>query len=118
MNHFSKEIFGDVVIESVNLQRATMRESEEFKKILLKDINDGYVKIIVDLTNCGFMDSTFLGTLVIALKEVIKKGGDLKISAAHSDTQAILEITGTAKIFEQYTSIKEAVESFRIDSKE
>ncbi len=112
MSNFSREVRGDVVIESVNLPRATMKESEEFKKILMEDINNGYTNLVIDLNGCEFMDSTFLGTLVIALKEVFRRGGDLKIAAAHSDAQAILEITGTAKVFEQYISIDEAVKSF------
>jgi len=83
-----------------------MKEAEEFKQVLLKDISDGFNKIVVDLKKCKFMDSTFLGSMVIALKELYKTSGDLKIAGAHSDAQAILEITGTVQIFEQHKTRK------------
>jgi len=112
MSNFSREIIKDVVVETVNLSRATMKEAEEFKQLLLKEIKEGRKKIVVDLNKCEFMDSSFLGALIISFKEAERNGGALKIAAVHSDAQVILEITGTSKIFDQYKSKKEALQSF------
>jgi anti-anti-sigma factor len=54
-------------------------DAEEFKKILFKDIQTGWRKIIIDLTECKFIDSTFLGTIVIALKKITELGGKLRL---------------------------------------
>jgi anti-anti-sigma factor len=111
---FVSEIKDDVVIESINLIRATYKEAEDFKKQLNKDIDSGYIKIIIDLSKCVFIDSTFLSTIVTALKKVSKDGGNLKLFGVHSETQALLELTGTVKIFEIYPSKDEALKSFSI----
>jgi anti-anti-sigma factor len=76
---FVQEKQGTIVIEIVNLTRATLKEAEEFKKILSRDIELGWKNIIVDLTDCEFIDSTFLGALVITLKKITGLGGNLKL---------------------------------------
>ncbi len=75
--YFTKEDFDDVVVEVVDLPRATLNEAEEFKLRLREDIDNGHKNIVADLSACEFIDSTFLGTLVITLKNVTSMGGDL-----------------------------------------
>jgi len=113
MSFFSEEI-KDVVVEVVDINRATFKESEEFKKFIDNDIEKGHLKIIIDLSNCDFIDSTFLSTIVTALKKVSKIGGNLKLVGVHSETQALLELTGTAKVFEIYKNRSMAIESFKV----
>jgi len=113
MSFFSTKI-DDVVIEVVDINRATYKEAEEFRKLLDKDIDNGYSKIIVELSNCRFIDSTFLSTIVTALKKVSKTGGNLKLVGVHSEAQALLELTGTVKVFEIYQNRSEAIESFKV----
>jgi anti-anti-sigma regulatory factor len=60
---FIREVHGNILIEVVNLTRATLKEADEFKQILIEDISAGWRKVIVDLSECEFIDSTFLGTL-------------------------------------------------------
>ena len=109
---FSKELYNDVVVESVDLKRATYREAGDFKTALEKEIERGWKKIIVDLDKCEFMDSTFLGALINGLKKLSEKGGKLKLSSVHSDSKILLEITGTEKLFEIFKTKKDAIESF------
>ncbi|HAB51350.1 MAG: hypothetical protein A2315_06510 [Ignavibacteria bacterium RIFOXYB2_FULL_35_12] len=113
MSFFSEKI-NEIVIEVVNINRATFKEADEFKKLLDKDIDKGHFKIIVDLSNCTFMDSTFLSTIVTALKKVSKIGGNLKLVGVHSETQALLELTGTIKVFEIYETKDEAIKSYSV----
>jgi anti-sigma B factor antagonist len=109
---FYTEKISDIAIEIVTISRATFKEAEDFKKLLNKEINSGSLKLIIDLTRCVFMDSTFLSTIVTALKRVSKAGGNLKLVGVHSETQALLELTGTVKVFEIYATRDEAVRSF------
>jgi anti-anti-sigma factor len=113
MSFFSEKI-DDVVIQEVDIDRATFREADEFKKLLNQDIDSGFSKIIIDLSNCKFIDSTFLSTIVTALKRVNKSGGTLKLSGVHDEAQALLELTGTVKVFEIYQSKDEALKSFSV----
>lgn len=114
--YFSIENLGDIVVVKVNLSRATFREAEEFKRKIAEELKNGFIKIIVDLSECNFIDSTFLSTMVSVLKNVSKKEGSLKLIGVHAEVQSLLELTGTAKIFEIYQSKKEAIKSFKTNA--
>jgi anti-anti-sigma factor len=109
---YSREIKEDILTEVVHLSRATKDHAEAFKKILLRDIDEGFNKLIVDLSECMFMDSTFLSSLVVALKFSSKMNGTIKLVAAHHDTMAILELTGMIKVFDVFNNRDEALKSF------
>ena len=113
MQNFSTEIVDDVLIEVVNLKRATSNEAPEFQKRLIKDMDDGRRKIVVDLKNNVFMDSTFLGSLITTLKNISKLGGDLRIAGTHGDTKAIFEFTGTSRVFKIFKNMGDAVKSYK-----
>lgn len=112
MDNFSTIDKGDVIIEVVNLVKATAEQAEEFKLILLKHIDDGNIKLIVDIHRCDFLDSTFLSTLLIALKATIKKGGNLKLASPQHDVAEALEVTGMNRVFDIYPNIEDTISSF------
>ena len=103
---------GDVIVEVVNLTRATRNESLEFKQILDEDIQFNFKKIVVDLSLCEFMDSTFLGTLVVAQKNIAKKGGEIKLIEPASILQTLMSKAGTLKVFDSYKNLNDACDSF------
>lgn len=109
---FMREQYEDVIVETVNLGRATLKEAEEFKKILTEDIENGAKKIVVDLSECEFIDSTFLGALVVSLKKVTALGGDLKLVGFQPSVHSMFELTRMYRVFEAFSSKKEAIESF------
>ena len=111
--NFEKEIKEDIVIEKVNLKRATYKEAEEFRNIVQNDIEAGWQKIIIDMKNCKFMDSSFLGVLVNFLKQLEKSKGKLKLASVHNEAQVILDITRMSDLFHIYPDKEEAIKSFR-----
>ena len=113
MLDFEKQLSGDVLIEKVNLLRATMVEASIMKKKLFEDIHLSSKKIIVDISKCDFVDSSFLGALVISLKRTRETGGDIKIVTGSSVVKETLHITGFLKVFENYSSVEDALKSFR-----
>lgn len=110
---FTKEQLGDIVIEYVNISRATLKEADEFKKILVQDIEGGAKKIIVDLSDCEFIDSTFLGALVVSLKKVTSLGGDLRLVGFQPAVHSMFELTRMYRVFESFKSREDAVKSFQ-----
>ncbi len=113
MLDFEKQLSGDVLIEKVNLLRATTVEAGIMKKRLFDDIHLNKKKIIVDISRCDFIDSTFLGALVVSLKRTSESGGDIKIVIGSSVVKKTLSITGFLKVFENYSSVEDALKSFR-----
>ena len=116
MLDFEKQLSGDVLIEKVNLVRATFVEASIMKKRLLDDINLSKKKIIVDISKCDFIDSSFLGALVISLKRTRETGGVIKLVTA-SFTGGIINLAGYQRIFENYLSVEDALNSFRPTSR-
>jgi anti-anti-sigma factor len=113
--NFEKEIKEDIVIEKVNLVRATYKEAEEFRIFVQNDIEAGWQKIIIDMKTCEFMDSSFLGVLINSLKQLEKLNGTLILASVHDDAQVILDITRISDLFKIYPDKEEAVKSFRLN---
>ena len=102
-----------VILLKVNLVRATLKEADEFKNILKKDIDSGQKKLVIDLSYCEFIDSTFLGTIVISLKKVTAVGGDIKLVGFKPAVRSMFELTRISKVFETFESTDEALSSFK-----
>lgn len=117
MGDFEKKIYADVLVEVVNLSRATVNEAATFKEILSADIITRFRKIVVDISRCEFMDSTFLGTLVLAQKQLSTLGGEIKLVEPASVMQTLMEKVQTLKIFDTYKTVEEAVHSFKYGTK-
>lgn len=113
MEDFEKKIEKDVVIEVVNLSRATWKEAIQFKAILEEDVEKKFRKLVVDISQCEFLDSTFLGTLVLAKRSINKIGGELKIVEPPSVFKVLREKTSTLQVFDSYKSLEDAVDSFQ-----
>ncbi len=109
---FIKQEQGDIIIEIVNLTRATLKEAEEFKQTLIKDIEQGARKIIVDLSECEFIDSTFLGSLVVSLKKITNFGGDLRLVGFQPAVHSMFELTRMYRVFEAFETKEDAIQSF------
>ena len=110
---FNKEKLNDVLILNVDFPRATLKEAEEFKNELTSEIEAGARNIIVDLTDCEFIDSTFLGSLVVSLKKVTALGGDLRLVGFQPAVHSMFELTRMYRVFESYKSREEAINSFK-----
>ena len=109
---FFKETHGVVLVEVVNITRATTKEAEEFKQILLQDIESGWRKIVVDVTECEFIDSTFLGSLVVSLKRITASGGDLRLVGFQPVVNSMFQLTRLDRVFESFFTREEAIKSF------
>lgn len=103
---------GDVIVEIVNVERASVNEANELKEKLNDAIDDGYKKIIVDLSECDFVDSSFLGVLVNSLKKLVKLDGDLKLVGFRPAVRSMFELTRLFRVFESFGNLQEAVKSY------
>lgn len=109
---FIREKHGEIIVEVVNLTRATLKEAEEFKQTLAQDIEMGARKIVVDLNECEFIDSTFLGALVVSLKKITNLGGDLRLVGFQPAVHSMFELTRMYRVFEAFKTKEDALKSF------
>ena len=118
MKDFEKRHECGYLIERVNIARATILEALEFKNVLDEDIREGNHNIIIDLSKCEFLDSTFIGVLVVTWKKVKALGGRLKLVKPGNFAKSVFHLTGAIEIFETHSSIEEALSSFVIPIEE
>lgn len=109
---YTRRFEGDILIEKVNFVRATIKEASEFRDRVYESIAMKQYKIIVDLSTCEFIDSTFLGALVMILKRISEKGGELKIVVPGTEAFEIMNTMGLYRVFNIYHSTTDALRSF------
>ena len=71
-------------------------------------VTEGNHRLLVDLENVDFLDSTGLGVLVGALKRVRTHDGDLALVCTQPRILKVFEITGLTKVFAIHKSVDEA----------
>jgi anti-sigma B factor antagonist len=70
---------------------------------------EGKHRLIVDLDDVGFLDSTALGVLVGALKRARMEDGEVRIACAQPRVLKVFEITRLDSAFDLFDSVDEAV---------
>ena len=76
---------------------------------LIKLVNDQRFRIVVDLEDVDFIDSTGLGVLIGALKRVRTHDGDLVLVCTEKRIIKVFEITGLNQVFHLHESVDAAV---------
>lgn len=77
------------------------------REAIVSAIDDGHTRLIVDVEQVQFLDSTGLGVLVGALKRVRADGGSLDIVCTQPRLLKIFQITGLDKVFGLHAGIEE-----------
>jgi anti-anti-sigma factor len=78
-DHISEERIGEVLVLKIVYTSISAANTLTMKEYILAKIEEGETKILLDLSNLGYMDSSFLGALVLSLKKATSKGGTIKL---------------------------------------
>jgi anti-sigma B factor antagonist len=107
---------GATVVKPVG-NRLDLEVAAEFRAALLQLIDDGQHRVVVDLGDVDFIDSSGLGALVSALKtlKMLKRDGDIRLANVRPPVVSLLEIIRLHRVFSSYPSIDEAVQSFSVN---
>jgi anti-anti-sigma factor len=103
----------DILIILIDYERATVTIADEFNSIVKHEIAFGGRNFIIDLSECEFIDSTFLSALVSSFKKIVEVGGDLKIFGLKPAVNSMFQLTRLSKVFDIYFDQKEALNSFK-----
>lgn len=94
-----------VVVEGeVDVQTAA-----QLRQALDQEIAEGHVRLVVNLDEVTFLDSTGLGVLVGRLKLVRNSSGWLRIVCSSERILRVFRITGLDKVFGIHPSLDEAL---------
>ena len=110
MENFKKNLLDKIIIEAVKLNNPTIKDAVEFKNILEEDMRSSESHIIIDLTECDHIDSTFMGVLVVSMKRMKSSSRELVLIEPSSErAKGIFSITDTYKVFKIFESLDGAL---------
>lgn len=76
-----------------------MSTASKLREELVDLTAEGPAQVTVDLSELVFVDSTGLSVLIIGLKRLRQKGGDMALRSPTPATRRVLEITGLTEVF-------------------
>jgi len=113
MDNFSISTIDDISIVKVDIAAATQRDSQGLWDKMAEDLVFDQPKIIIDLTPCTFIDSTFIGMIVKIFRRVSEKDSRLKLAFPQITNLESFRVIGITKIVECFSSLEDAIESFK-----
>jgi len=96
-------------------ERLDIEVASDFRAMLLSLIEQGHRRLVVDLSDVSFIDSSGLGALVSALKTLKRAdtGGDVRLARVQAPVVSLLEIIRLNRVFTTYATVEEAVRSYQ-----
>ncbi|MGS0676918.1 STAS domain-containing protein [Shewanella sp. 30m-9] len=91
-------------VEVIMTQTATLRAA------ILQQIDAGITRLIIDLHQVEYIDSSGLSVLISALKRVEKEEGEIVLLSPTAGVRSLIELTRLHQIFSIYEDETAAIE--------
>lgn len=88
--------------------RLNMVAAPALKTMVEQTLADGQNRIVVDLTETTFVDSSGLGALIAGLKAARAAGGDLRISDVPGQVNTVLRLTNLDRVLRAHPTVADA----------
>jgi anti-sigma B factor antagonist len=82
------------------------------KDAVSQAMKGGQLRLIIDMEGVSFVDSSGLGSVIAALKQVRSSKGDLRLAAPNQQVRVVLELTTLDRVFPYYATVEEALTDF------
>jgi anti-anti-sigma factor len=86
--------------------------ASDVRTSLAAAVNDGQRRLVVDLSQVKFIDSSGLGALISGLKSARQAGGDLRIASPGEQARVVLKLTTLDRVLRPYDSVEDALDGF------
>jgi anti-sigma B factor antagonist len=106
----STEQHGDVAVVTV-AGELDMATAPELQREVNRLVDAGQTRLVFDLANVTFCDSTGLSVFVRARNRCDALGGDVRLAAPQRAVQRILEVSGLVEVLRTYPTVDEAIAS-------
>lgn len=91
--------------------RLTVVSAKQLTEAVAGLIENGTSRIVVDLAETEFMDSSGLGALIAGLKSARQAGGDLRIARPGEQVRTILRLTNLDKVLRPHETVEGAFDA-------
>ncbi len=88
--------------------RLNMVSARRLKEVLAEMVSSGTHRIVVDMAETTFLDSSGLGALIGGLKSARQAGGDLRIARPTPAVHAVFELTNLDRVLRARDSVEGA----------
>jgi anti-sigma B factor antagonist len=82
------------------------------KDAISEAVKNGQPRVVLDMEGVSFVDSTGLGSVIAALKQIRGSQGDLRLAAPNQQVRVVLELTTLDRVFPYYSTVEEALTGF------
>jgi len=97
-------------IEVIDVQgEIDIYTAPRLRELLIDLVSQGEYRLVVNLDQVGFLDSTGLGVLVGGLRRVRARDGSLDLVCTQQPILKILKITGLTEVFGIYETVDQAI---------
>jgi anti-sigma B factor antagonist len=103
---------GDVTIVDISGRIVLGPESASLRSLVCDLLSQGHRKILLNLAEVNYIDSSGLGNLVSAFTTVRKQGGELKLLKLTNRLHDLMQITRLYTVFDISDDETLAVKSF------
>jgi len=90
----------------------TQEAAGEFKTVAARLMETSLGRFVLDLSAIPYVDSLGLEALVDVTEQLATSGQSLKLCAANKTMREVLNLTGTASLFEHFDDVNTAIRSF------
>ena len=106
---------GDIMIIQLSGE-VDAQSSPEIRSKIKSFISEGRNKLVVDLEEVTYIDSSVIGVLVGRLRSAREGSGDLKLAALQTEVQIVFELIQLDKVFKIFRNQEDAVQAFQNES--
>ena len=112
-----QETIGDVYILRLSGQLMGGPDADAVRDTVLAILNEGFKKILVDLKDVSWVNSTGLGILMSNHVTATNNGAALRLMRVSRRIDSIFMVTRLNTVFQVYNTEEEALASFADDAK-
>ena len=103
---------GSVVVLRLNEPRLTYPMLSDFATTATNLIGGGEKRLVLDISNIGYVDSAAIGCLMDLYRQATAAGGSLKLAGVQKRVETMLTMTGAHNFLEVHADQASALKSF------
>ena len=112
LEHFDWEV-GDVIVVHLSGPITLGQGTSKLRDIINTMLESGKKRILLNMSEVYYLDSSGLGELVAAYTTVARQGGKLKLMKLTRRVQDVVQLTKVYRVFEVFPDEDTAVRSFQ-----
>jgi anti-sigma B factor antagonist len=103
---------GGVSIVDVNGRITVQDGAEPFRDLARQLLEQGHAKIVLNMKDVPYIDSTALGEIIRTYTSATRQNGSVKLLSVSTHVHQLLVITSLLSVFDLFESEDDAVKSF------